>query len=497
MNTTLKSIRLKNMLTIGLVILSMHSFGQTKEREKMIAPEKLQQDFKVLRAALEEGYPGMNRYHPKRYTDSLFDSSEKKLQKKMSEREFFLFISKIVMQLQDGHMDVYPTEKTQDLLKKSDCTIPFQAFISKGKMYVQKNYSTLNDKELLGAEIISINGQPVSSFIGDVLKICTSDGNNQTNKYKRLESTGLLTQYLYDIQGYRDAYKIKYIPFQGTKTKITTLKGIEYQSLLKIRKDKYPGIEQLPAKFNVLNASTAYLKIASFNKTDYRKNNMDFVELMKSSFETIKSKDIKNLILDLRGNLGGTDAYGKILYSYFTDHDFLYYSALIINKPEFDFTKYTDEPDLKIPEEAIKMNEAGTYDVIDHPNVGMQKNSLPYFSGQLYVLIDGDCFSTTAECLSMLYSYTSAVFIGEESGGGYYGNFSGSVPNLTLPNSKLQIGIPLMKYMMAVKDYKFNDRGVIPNYHITPTIKDRIESHDPELEYAKKLLDNDSLHINP
>lgn len=487
--TIVRIISLKNILSVMFVFITAMSSAQKATEENMIAPEKLLQDFQMLRASLEEGYPGMNRYNSKIFTDSLFNSSEKELQKEMSEREFYLFLSKIVMELRDGHMDVYPTKNTRDKLANSKCSIPFQAFTSGQKMYVQKNYSNLSDKELLGAEIISINGQPVSSFISEVLKITSSDGNNQTGKVKRFESTGLLTRYLFYLQGYTENYKIEYVPFNDTMAKTSTLKGIRFESLLKIRKSRYPGVEQLPAEFKLLTPSTAYLKIGSFIRGDYTNSKMDFIALMQSSFETINSKGVKNLILDLRGNLGGTDAYGKILFSYFIDHEFMYYDSLIINKAKFNFMKYTDHPGLEIPEDAMTINDAGTYYVIDHPNFGKQKNSTPYYSGKLFVLIDGDSFSTTSESLSMLHSYTSAVFIGEESGGGYYGSCSGSVPQLILPNSLLQVGIPLMKYSLAVKEYKYKDRGLIPDYNISPTIKDKILAHDPELEFAKKLID--------
>ncbi|MDH6253420.1 C-terminal processing protease CtpA/Prc [Chryseobacterium sp. H1D6B] len=484
----IRAVNLKTILSVMFVFLSALSPAQKDIKESMIPPEKLRQDFQILRSSLEEGYPGMSMYQSKKNTDSIFDTSEKQIQNEMSEGDFFLFLSKIVMQLHDGHMDVFPTKNTLDKLEKNPCTIPFQAFISGQKMYVQKNYSTLSDKELLGAEIISINGQPVSSLIAEIMNICTSDGNNETNKYKRLEYSGLLTQYLFNLQGYTENYKIKYIPFNKNSAKNSILKGIVYENLLKIRKSKYPGVSQLPAEFKLLNLSTAYLKVKSFNKSDYKSSKMDFSALLKSSFETINSKGVKNLILDLRGNGGGTDEYGKILFSYFIDHEFTYYSSLLINKTKFSFVKYTDQPDLEIPEDAVKINDAGTYNVTDHPNLGVQKNSTPYYSGKLFILIDGNCFSTTSECLSMLHSYTSAVFIGEESGGGYYGNCSGSVPILTLPNSLLQIGIPLMKYSMAVKDYKYKDHGVIPDYNISPTIKDKMAGYDPELEFTKKLI---------
>ncbi|WP_188050800.1 S41 family peptidase [Flavobacterium sp. GP15] len=484
----IRNIKSKDILALLFVFITTLSTAQQAEKENKIAPEKLIQDFQLLRASLEEGYPAMYRYSSKITIDSLFNASEKQLQKQMSEQEFYVFLSKVVMQIRDGHMDVYPTENTRNKLDNCECSVPFKAYISGQKMYVQKNYSNLSDEVILGAEIISINGQPVSAFISDVLKITSSDGNNETNKYKRLESTGLLTRYLFYLQGYTENYKIEYVPMNNKVTKTATLKGIRFENLLQILKNKYPEVAQFPAEFKLLNDSSAYLKIKSFNRDEFVNSEINFNDFLESTFQTINNKGVKNLIINLRGNLGGTDKYGKMLFSYFVDHEFMYYESLIINKPKFNFMKYTDDPELEIPEEAIKKNDVGTYNVIDHPNVGIQENSTPYYSGKLYVLIDGDCFSTTSEFLSMLHSYTAAVFIGEESGGGYNGNCSGSVPLVTLPNSLLQIGIPLMKYSMAVKEYKYKDRGVIPDYNILPTIKDKILSRDPELEFALQLI---------
>lgn len=92
----------------------------------------------------------------------------------------------------------------------------------------------------------------------------------------------------------------------------------------------------------------------------------------------------------------------------------------------------------------------------------------------------------------MLHFHTKAVFIGEESGGGYYGN-SSVTPDLKLPNTQVRIEIPLMKYVMAVKDYQYADRGLMPNYIIVPTIKDKLENRDLELEFAKNLIRKQAL----
>ena len=42
------------------------------------------------------------------------------------------------------------------------------------------------------------------------------------------------------------------------------------------------------------------------------------------------------------------------------------------------------------------------------------------------------------------------MFFGEECGSGYYGNTSGFMVMATLPNTRIQIRIPLILYTMAV-----------------------------------------------
>ena len=59
---------------------------------------------------------------------------------------------------------------------------------------------------------------------------------------------------------------------------------------------------------------------------------------------------------------------------------------------------------------------------------------------------------------------------------------------MTLPNRKIRIEIPLMKYVMAVKNNPFGVRGLLPNHEIVPTINQRIAGEDPELEFARKLI---------
>ena len=75
--TIVITINLKAILSVLLVFIAALSFAQKATNESIIAPEKLRQDFQILRASLEEGYPGINTYHSKKFLDSLFIVSEK------------------------------------------------------------------------------------------------------------------------------------------------------------------------------------------------------------------------------------------------------------------------------------------------------------------------------------------------------------------------------------------------------------------------------------
>jgi C-terminal processing protease CtpA/Prc len=129
----------------------------------------------------------------------------------------------------------------------------------------------------------------------------------------------------------------------------------------------------------------------------------------------------------------------------------------------------------------------GKYRFVKHPNWGIQQPSAPTFHGKVFILINGGSFSTTSEFLSHAHYRKLATFIGEESAGGYYGNTSGPQATVILPNSKLQLRLPLMTYYMSVKDNPAAAHGVVPDYPVSYSIKELLEGKDKELTLAQEL----------
>jgi hypothetical protein len=58
----------------------------------------------------------------------------------------------------------------------------------------------------------------------------------------------------------------------------------------------------------------------------------------------------------------------------------------------------------------------------------------------------------------------------------------------TLPASRLRVSVPLVLYTMAVDGYP-KDRGIVPDFPVTPTVEDLLAGRDVVMERALAYLE--------
>ncbi len=72
--------------------------------------------------------------------------------------------------------------------------------------------------------------------------------------------------------------------------------------------------------------------------------------------------------------------------------------------------------------------------------------------------------------------------MGTETGGDYNGTVAGFMPVIQLPHSKLKVRMGVMNfapfYQTPVKGH-----GIFPDINIQPTLEDKIQGKDPELDW--------------
>lgn len=457
--------------------------------ENKFSVKQLKNDFIVLQQALEEGHGGLYRYTPKEELDKQFNSIFNNLKQPLTEIEFLRLIVPLVANINDGHSGITPSRSYEVHLRKQPILLPFKLKLIKGKVYLFRNYSD-DENFVLGGEVVSINEQSISKIIDRMLEVLPSDGHIQTSKYRKLESTTLFGTLYNLLFGKTTSFSIAYRNPDDNSLKTIKLNGLTNQELNSIFEKRYPdAAKNLPPIELEYRNDIAILTVRTFGGMSYRRPKISFPEFLKQSFQEFEEKKIQRLIIDLRNNGGGSDLYGKLLAAYLIDKPFQYYKALEVKKNEFQFFAHTNIPPKrrKLPGKGYSKNERGWYDSLGHPNLGMQKPLKPTFKGKVYILINGGSFSATGECTSVIHFHKKAKFVGEECGAGYYGNTSGFVPTLILPNTKIRVRVPLVRYTMAVSGYAL-DRGIIPDYPVFPTIKDVLSGKDTELDFVIKLI---------
>jgi len=218
----------------------------------------------------------------------------------------------------------------------------------------------------------------------------------------------------------------------------------------------------------------------------------------------------KTLILDLRDNGGGLIRDINTLYSYLADSSFHliekpgvtsktslwhfgYYSnhpfwlqaiqtlflPVVVEINIITFLKTRKGPDNKY-HFAIRESR------ITHP-------SAHRFKGKVYVLINGGSYSASCLLSSNLKGSKRATFVGQETGGADNGCVAGIMPVRSLPASKVQVRIGLLECKTPYSSL-MDGRGIFPDVEITPTLNDRLNGNDPELQWILKDI-NQNLKI--
>jgi hypothetical protein len=455
-------------------ILAQHNLTQAQ----------LKEDFSLLKSALQEAHPGLYRYNSKDQFDSLFANTAGMLNHDMSQQDLFQLLLPLVAQIKCGHTKFHPDNNWSDNYYFGyDKVFPFKLFFRDNKAWIIDGYDN-NFKVTKGAEVIAINNMPVVDIIDKLLKCGFSDGNNTTFKY--IEMSKFFSAYYANLFEAPDTFKIIYRDdhlLQEVKVPAISRSIIDLYEKQQLEKT----IKSEPYSLTFPMEKTALLTISSFWMD---RKDMDFDKFLKKSFHEINLKETTHLVIDLRDNEGGKDTRGALLLSYLMDKKFRYYDRLEAStNKKFSFAKQARLPKfygvLRI---LLSKTDSNTYLWKHNRNIKLQNPQKDPFTGKVFVLTNGASFSVTAEFAAVTHYLKRATFIGEETGGAYYGNNSGTFVIVTLPNSRLNVGIPMLAYYTAVKDYPAPDRGIIPDYEVRSTVQDILNGKDAVLDFTLQLI---------
>lgn len=524
------------LLIIAILITSCSSAEKFNQQiQSLHSVESLHKDVDKAYTQLKKLHPNLNLYISEERLDYKFDSLKKSIDKPLTSYQFYAKIYPVIGAIKQGHISVFAPKKHFTRKEYKAYTKKEFTFNNLDFDYLQDTLLVINtrskDSFLIGSEVVKVEEDSITDIINKYKNLITSDGYN-TTLYDRVLGKRFASYYnsdKYFIDSLHVTFKkedsifnraFKYVNKDKKKKDTIVSDTLKKEAKVKLTKAKRKENKQkakVKRKHNQLygynksrkeytrniefigkDSTVAYMKIRGFIGGKYK-------TFYEEVFKKIDSSKTENLILDLRNNGGGSLAEITELYSYLAEKPFQFLEPAEVNTriPYLKaFMSNTTSTGFKIFLGVFSPIIA-THNLIKtkkengklYYNFKQIKETTPKsnsFKGDVYVLINGHSFSASSILSNQLQANKRAVFVGEETGGAYNSTVAGIFKIYELPETKLKIRIGLMQIETPFKQEPAG-YGVKPDYKILPTIQDRKQNKDPELDFILQAIANKNM----
>ena len=402
-------------------------------------------DFNQLLAQIEKNHPALYDFTSKDDYQKVVKQQLEKIRDPATVTDFYKILLPLVVKIGCGHSQLW---LPQWLWKDSAVGfLPLRLFIEKGKVYVVRNLSS-DTLVKLSTEVIAINGKNISDLLDTMNSFVSTDGNNISAKRDYLNTSwfnGLL------------AIALDFPKEYLVETRLTPGDAVNQIKFHALNLESYNRVEAWPPttpKYQIDSAdNTAILTLRSFSFYDSVAGFRHFID---SFFTKVKQLHIHSVILDLRDNSGGDPFCSSYLLAYLAKAPVIYYSE-----------SYGGYAELAKP---IPLAAA-------------------HFEGNVYTLINGNCFSSTGHLCALMKYHHLGKFIGSETDGTYTCNDNSTY--VSLNNTGITLKIARNSFSVAVSGIP-RFKGISPDYPVENTLEQKIAGQDAAKLFAEGLIKSEN-----
>jgi hypothetical protein len=488
---------------IFLIFLVGCAASKNYNGDKKYSAPQLQQDYTLLRNILEKKHPSLYWYTPKDSMDYFFDKGYQNITDSMTELKFgWDILAPVINKIRCGHTSFGMSKGWYKFIEnKTIPSFPLHLKVWGDTMVVLANLNRKDSILKKGTIITSINGMGNHELIQTMLNYLSQDGYSDNVNYVRISSN--FPFYHRNVFGIYKNYRVGYIDSSTGEERKTlihmfisdSVKNKEDSLHSKISWHKTKKLEKENSRSFTIDTSinTAVITLNTFSKGGGRHLRCFF----RKSFRCIRKQQIKNLILDLRSNGGGDIDMYALLTKYLRNTPFkVADSVYAIAKTLHPYSKYIkssffDNLGLFF---FTKKHADGNYHYGYWERHLFKPKTLNHFNGKAYVLINGPTFSASTLFCNAVKGQSNIKLVGEETGGGWYGNNGIMIPDIVLPITKLRVRLPLFR-IVQYHHIAEKGTGVLPDIFIPPTVEGVRKSIDRKMQITKEMIKKD-IHSN-
>lgn len=432
------------IIVVFLIILS--GCGLSKNESRIYTDEQWIEDIDCVDRAIKYNHPDPFRKMTKEEWDESITNLKADLPN-LTDMEIAFRIQALLSPIKDDHTNVNPISLVSSYNKNVEDyndLLYFPINLTWFEDELRVSSVDKNNKDLLGAKLISINDISVSELLEKLHK-CIPYDNNQSFKgnAQHIISTYDMLKFLKVVEKQEGEFTFEMDNGEIITRKliVSPYENIDFVSLdskvkgMLVSKEKPEGESDYYWAKHIEEDNILYFKINKFISAGFDGENFtntkdlpSFYDYTNKLIDLINSSEFDKFVIDLRGNPGGN----------------------------FDMIKYL-------------LNHIETKTDIK-ANV------------KTYVLIDKDSRSATPISTVDIVNHLDATVIGEETGGNVNGyGYSTSSKPITLPNSKINIMLS-ETFKNKIPGY---EGGYKPDFNISQRYDSYINGIDDCYEFVK------------
>lgn len=461
---------------------------------KKFGKEQLTKDYQIFRGALEEAHPSLYWYTPKDSMDLYFDRGFNIIKDSMTETQFRTVLSYVVAQIKCGHTSVRPSRAMSKYLEGKVSPFPINIKAWGDTAVVTSNINKKDSNVVRGVLLQSIDGRTMQQVFDTLFRFTNTDGYNLVHKYQSISNRNVFPSLYTYVFGLKQSYKVSFIDTLGISRTADMKIYVSQKDTTQKTKTPEPKISRSERKKRML-LSMRNLKVDSALRTAVMDlntfaNGYSLRRFFKKTFKQLKQDSIQNLVIDLRGNGGGSVTNSNLLTKFIADHKFKIGDSLFAVKRSSAFGGYRQNNfwNWLFMMVFTKKKEDGAYHFGYFERHYFSPKTKNHFDGEVYVLTGGNTFSASTLFTSTIKGQKNVTVVGEETGGGAYGNTAWLIPDVTLPNTRVRFRLPLFRLVIN-KDYPHNGRGIIPDVYSGPTVEAIRQNRDFKMEKVRTLIE--------
>jgi hypothetical protein len=449
-----------------------------------LTPKQAGEDLELAIAAVEAGLPDVTWHQSAAEWAQGKRAARATIPNVTDADALFRILRPLLSQIGEGHLTLHrsPAMRMKDIHAQG--LLPIDIHWTQEGAWITAGWGDAASIAA-GTPLLAIDDETPDVLVGEMMAALGHDGHIATGAMREAEGAGY-AKVRYWMRGSAPRFRLRLRDESGVTVE-RVVSGVAHSE----RPEPKSRVESPLARLEWLDKRTVLLVVPTFSNRRYRDAGSDFQSVIRRIFETVHARGARNMILDLRENGGGSEGNENFLFSFLVHDPIRKYAsvqarAVAISVRDSHGRRYDVEVYDKDERRRQTRLRNGHFSRINEPPEGLMshwKRNSPAFAGRLVVLAGGNTFSGAAELSSMLYHVRRGLFVGEEVGGAHIGNTSGYTWDVTLPNSGMELHVPLLQFRFAWDGTP--GRGVQPDCFVAPELPGH---EDIALAAARKLM---------